>query len=93
MPRKLQSLLALELLTGAMLGELPPLPRQHAHVWTNTRTGTRYTVNGVRHIYRRALERAGITTGDMVQHTLRHTALTRMSQSVDHHTLMAISGH
>jgi len=67
----------------------------HVYVFTNTRTGTRYTVNGARHIFRRAVTRAGIEpAGDVTLHTLRHTALTRMITSgSDTFTVMAISGH
>ena len=46
------------------------------------------------HIFRRALTRAGITTGDVSLHTLRHTALSRMIASgIDTSAVMAISGH
>src|SRR5262249_19357746 len=63
-------------------------------VFTNTRTHDAYTVNGVAHIFRRAVIRAGITTGDVTLHTLRHTALSRMiACGFDDHTVMAISGH
>lgn len=63
-------------------------------VFLNARTQEAYTVNGVAHVFRRALERAGITTGDVTLHTLRHTALSRMIASgIDDHTVMAISGH
>ena len=38
--------------------------------------------------------RAGITTGDVALHTLRHTALSRMIASgYDDYTVMEISGH
>ncbi len=63
-------------------------------VFTNVRTRKPYTVNGVAHVFRRALERAGITTGDVSLHTLRHTALSRMiARGIDDHTVMALSGH
>ena len=43
---------------------------------------------------RPAAERAGITSGDVTLHTLRHTALSRMiAQGYDDYTVMAISGH
>jgi len=46
------------------------------------------------HVFRRALQRAGITTGDVSLHTLRHTAISRMiAMGFDDHTVMAISGH
>jgi integrase len=64
------------------------------YVFTNTRTHTAYTVNGIAHVFRRALVRAGITTGDVSLHTLRHTALSRMIASgIDDFTVMALSGH
>lgn len=53
-----------------------------------------YTVNGVAHVFKRALKRANIPTGDVSLHTLRHTALSRMIASgIDDFTVMAISGH
>ena len=56
--------------------------------------GQPYTVNGVAHTFRRAVERAGIGTGDVTIHTLRHTALSRMiAKGYDDHTVMSISGH
>ena len=63
-------------------------------VFTNARTHEAYTVNGVAHTFRRALKRAGITTGDVSLHTLRHTAISRMiAMGIDDFTVMAISGH
>ena len=63
-------------------------------VFTNPRTRRPYTVNGVAHVFRRAVERAGIRTGDVTLHTLRHTAISRMiAMGVDDFTVMAISGH
>jgi len=63
-------------------------------VFTNTRTHDAYTVNGLAHVFRRALVRADITTGDVTLHTLRHTALSRMIASgIDDFTVMALSGH
>ena len=70
------------------------LPRQHAHVFTNAVTMDRYTTNGARHVFTRAVERAGIRTGDVTLHTLRHTALNRMiEKGYDDYTVMALSGH
>ena len=41
-----------------------------------------------------ALKRAGITTGDVTPHTLRHTAITRMlSNGIDDFTVMELVGH
>ena len=51
-------------------------------------------VNGVAHVFKRAVKRANILTGDVSLHTLRHTALSRMIASgIDDFTVMAISGH
>ena len=44
-----------------MKAVLDQCPRSSEWVFTNSRTGKGYTVNGVAHIFRRALERAGIT--------------------------------
>jgi Phage integrase family len=63
-------------------------------VFMNVRTHTAYTVNGIAHVFRRAVVRAGITSGDVSLHTLRHTALSRMIASgIDDFTVMALSGH
>ena len=50
--------------------------RTHPWVFTNSRTGKSYTT--ISKGLTRALARAGITTGDVTPHTLRHTALSRM---------------
>ena len=56
--------------------------------------GKPFTVNGAAHVFARAVKRAGIVTGDVTLHTLRHTAISRMIASgVDDYTVMAISGH
>ena len=61
-------------------------------MFTNSRTGKSYTT--ISKGLTRALARAGITTGDVTPHTLRHTALSRMiDQGCDDYTVMAISGH
>lgn len=58
---------------------LDSLSKQSPHVFTNSRTGEPFTVNGVRHVFDRAVVRAAITPSDDVTlHTLRHTALSRM---------------
>ena len=63
-------------------------------LFTNPRTHAAYTVNGVAHVFKRAVLRADITTRDVTLHTLRHTALSRMiAAGIDDHTVMAISGH
>ena len=78
---------------AAVLGELPRVPGR-PYVFTNPKTGDRYTVNGALHVFRRAVERAGIRTGDVTLHTLRHTAISRMvAKGYDDYTVMAVSGH
>ena len=64
----------------------PLRPRQYA-------APLRLTPNGVAHVFGRAVERAGITTGDVTLHTLRHRALSRMiAGGYDDYTVMSISG-
>lgn len=59
---------------------------------TNSKTEQPY--KSVRQVFDRAVARAGITTGDVTLHTLRHTALSRMiATGYDDYTVMAISGH
>lgn len=74
---------------------LDHLPKQSPWLFTNVRTQDRFTVNGVRHVFDRAVVRADIVPADDVTlHTLRHTALSRMVDSGhDDHTVMSISGH
>lgn len=63
-------------------------------LFTNPRTHEAYTVNGMAHTFRRAVTRAGITSGDVSLHNLRHTALSRMIEAgLDDHTVKDISGH
>ena len=77
----------------AVLGEFKAVPGR-PYVFTNNRTGDRYSVNGMLHVFRRALDRAGIRTGDVTLHTLRHTAISRMvAKGYDDYTVMAVSGH
>ena len=74
---------------AAVLAEQPTLS---PCVFTNPRTGRPYV--GVASSFKRALERAKITTGDVTVHTLRHTALSRMIEAgYDDYTVMEISGH
>ena len=62
-------------------------------MFTNAQTQTRYTVNGTRHVFDRAVARAGLGK-DVTLHTLRHTALSRMiAAGFDDYTVMEISGH
>ena len=78
----------------AVAAVLKHCPKAGAWVFTNPRTQKPYTVNGVRHVFGRAVTRANITTGDVTLHTLRHTALSRMIASgIDDFTVMALSGH
>ena len=45
-------------------------------------------------MFNRAVERAGLTAGDITFHTLRHTALSRIiAAGLDDYTVMAIRGH
>jgi integrase len=79
-------------LSPAIRELLKPLPRVRPWVFTNVRTGQPYTTVGKN--FERALERAGIRTGDVSFHTLRHTALSRMiAEGHSDHTVRAISGH
>ena len=67
-------------------------PKTTTWVFANPRTGKPYTTGAAS--FRRALERAGITTGDVTPHTLRHTVLSRMLEAgVRRSHVMAISGH
>jgi integrase len=67
-------------------------PRVHPWVFTNSRTEQPF--KSVRQVFDRAVVRAGITTGDVTLHTLRHTALSRMIASgYDDYMVMEISGH
>jgi len=80
----------------AIRAVLEAKPRIYPWVFTNKRAKTPkpYTVNGVAHVFNRAVQRAGITTGDVTLHTLRHTALSRMiAEGHDDYTVMEISGH
>jgi integrase len=81
--------------SAAMKAVLEQCPKSASgFVFTNPRTHKGYTVNGVAHVFRRALTRAGIKTGDVSLHTLRHTALSRMiAMGIDDFTVMALSGH
>jgi integrase len=66
--------------------------RVFAWVFTNSKTEEPY--QSVRQSFNRAVARAGITSGDVTLHTLRHTALSRMiAIGYDDYTVMEISGH
>jgi site-specific recombinase XerD len=47
-------------------------------VFANNRTGQPLTTSGVAHVFDRAVGRAGITTGDVTLHTLRHSVLCQV---------------
>jgi integrase len=79
-------------ITGTIAALLASRPRIHPWVFTNARTGKPYTT--IRKVFERALARAKIPSGDVTVHTLRHTALSRMSEhGLDDYTVMSISGH
>ena len=81
-------------ISPAIAAVLAHQPRIYPSVFANSRTGLPLTPNGVAHVFGRAVLRAGITTGDVTLHTLRHTALSRMvAGGYDDYTVMAISGH
>jgi len=82
-------------ISPAIAAVLDSLPRIHPHVFTNAKREDRYTVNGIAHVFRRAVERAGISNSDEVSlHTLRHTALSRMiAAGWDDYTVMELAGH
>ncbi len=78
--------------TARMRELLDGLPRRGVHVFTNARTGKPY--QNIRKVFGRALTRAGITSGDVTPHTLRHTAITRMlAAGTDDYTVMETVGH
>jgi len=83
-------------ISAAIDAVLTAQPRMHPWVFTNARKKTPkpYTVNGVAHVFGRAVTRANITGDDVTLHTLRHTALSRMvAGGYDDYTVMEISGH
>ena len=81
-------------LTPQMTLVLDTLPRASGWVFFNPKSQKPYTVNGMRHVVRRAFLRAGIRSGDVTVHTLRHTALSRMvAAGSDVVTVMEIAGH
>ena len=63
----------------------------HPSVFTNPKTEEPYIT--VAKDFARAQLRAGITTGDVTFHFLRHTVLIRIGARHSDHTVMAISGH
>ena len=80
-------------ITPSIAALLEQLPKARTHLFMNRRTQQRLTENGVRHVFNRAVERAGLST-DVTPHTLRHTALSRMiAAGFDDYTVMSISGH
>ena len=72
-------------ISPTMNAVLSEQPKTTTWVFANPRTGKPYTTGAAS--FRRALERAGITTGDVTPHTLRHTVLSRMLEAgYDDHT-------
>ena len=63
-------------LAPSMAALLATLPHARPWVFANPSTGEPY--RSVAKNLERALDRAGITTGDVTFHTLRHTALSRI---------------
>ena len=79
-------------ISGTLAALLDAQPSFTPWVFTNPRTDRQYL--SVATSFRRAVERAKITTGDVTVHTLRHTALSRMIDAgFDDYTVMSISGH
>ncbi len=79
-------------ITATIAGIIDSRPRIYRWLFTNAKTQQPYKT--IRKVFERAIERAGITTGDVTVHTLRHTALSRMiAHGFDDYTVMAISGH
>ena len=73
---------------------LKALPRTRVHVFASPRTGTPYTVDGLRSMLRRAIDRAGIDGRGVSFHTLRHSFATRLvAANVDIKTVSTILGH
>ena len=59
--------------------------------WVFTNSKTEQPFQSVRQSFNRAVARAGITSGDVTLHTLRHTALSRMiAIGYDDYTVMEI---
>ena len=80
-------------ITPSIQAVFDQLPKASSWLFTNRRTQRGYTVNGARHVFDRAVVRAGLSA-DITLHTLRHTALSRMiAAGFDDYTVMAISGH
>lgn len=80
-------------ITPAIAAVLASVPRRHDElVFVSHRTGEHYAriLTG----FKAALKTAGIDTKDVVMHTLRHTALSRMMDAgLDVRTIMEVSGH
>jgi len=84
-------------MAGDLNRPLPPSWRQYrARMPMCSRMPRRWTVTprtGRGTLFARAVERAGIRTGDVTLHTLRRTALGRMiEKAYDDYTVMAIRG-
>ncbi|MAG71060.1 MAG: tyrosine-type recombinase/integrase [Vicinamibacterales bacterium] len=78
--------------TPEIAGILASVPKRGPSVFVSFRTGNPY--RGILTGFKAALRDAGITSGDVVIHTLRHTAISRMMDAnIDPRTIMEISGH
>jgi hypothetical protein len=78
--------------TPAIDAILAGFPRVHLFVFANPATGQPDRASGVRHIYRRALARAGITGGQTSPHVRRHTLSRIIGAGHSDHTVRAVSG-
>ena len=80
-------------LTTEMRAILERIPRHGSHVFLNKKTDKPYS--RLERGFKRVLRDASISTaGDVVIHTLRHTAISRMMDAgIDPRTIMEISGH
>lgn len=86
-------------MTAALRGVLAEVKRRGPYVFMTKRgkgrklVATRYTANGFRHTFRRAVERLQLP-GTVTPHTMRHTVLSQMvAAGHDDFTVMSISGH
>ena len=66
---------------------------QNPYVFTNSVTEDRYTVNGARHVFGRAVVRAGIRPGRDPAHAAPHGAQPDDRHGIDDYTVMELSGH
>ena len=79
-------------MTTEIAAILASVPKRGESVFVSFRTGDPY--QRISTGFKAALREARITTGDVVIHTLRHTAISRMMDAnIDPRTIMEISGH